>query len=207
MKNAEYAAIAQKLLPHIPRFAIEAPLILRTPVGEVLSAICFDHSEDPRDFYVWAFFLPMCLPCEDVTFTFGRMLRRPNRHLCWSADSDELIQELRFVIANEALPFLSQVNGPIDLVDYIANNSNMANPHSRDAIAFSLARAGRTNESLVAFDDLLRGLDLGIFWQRGLSERALAFKRLLETDPDQAQRQLDAWTDESLRNLNLEKYR
>ncbi len=207
MKYREFEEISRELVCCMPGFEIKGPLLFRSPIGGILRGICFDRSADADLFYVWYFFLPLFMRREDISFTFGNRLWHPRGQWAWERGMDGLIPDLRRMIEREVLPFVSKVNTAADVVREAEAHLHYPGPHYLNTLAYALARAGQTKRSLAAFDRLLVELDPGVFWQNDLADEARRFKGLLETDPDQAQRQLDAWTDESLRNLRLEKYR
>lgn len=207
MKHKEFEAISRELLCCMPGFQAKDHLLFRAPVGDMLRGICFERSEIADVFYVSFFFLPLFMLREYISFEFGDRLRRSSGQEAWKRGMDGLIPDLRRMIEREVLSFVSKVNTAADVVREAEARLHYPGPHYLNTLAYALARAGQTKRSLAAFDRLLVELDPGVFWQNDLGDEARRFKVLLETDPDQAQRQLDAWTDESLRNLRLEKYR
>ena len=207
MKYKEFEAISRELLCSLPGFQIKGPLLFRAPIGGILSGICFDRSVNVDIFYVEYFFLPLFMRREYISFSFGDRLRHPSGQEAWERGMDGLIPDLRRMIEREVLPFVSRVNTAADVVREAEARLHYPGPHYLNTLAYALARMGQTKRSLAAFDKLLAELDPAVFWQNDLANEARRFKVLLETDPDQAQRQLDAWTDESRRNLRLEKYR
>jgi len=77
----------------------------------------------------------------------------------------------------------------------------------QQAVAYALARAGELEEAIAELDTLLAMLDVKVPWQLEMAERANALKLQLLSDVAGAQKQLEAWEAESIRNLGLEKFR
>ena len=207
MRDRDYEAISKELLAGLPGYEAKGDLIFLAPIGDLLRGICYERSADARDFCVWAFFLPLFIPRNHISFGFGEVLRQPNRRQWWNADDEELVPKLSQIIARDGVPYFSQVSSASDIVREALARLHLPGPHYQNTLAYALARTGAITESLAAFDNLMPLLDSEVSWQRELADRALGFKNLLETDPEKAQRQLDDWRDESLRNLGLEKYR
>ena len=204
MKKKEFETIGKQLLPILPGFVVKGDLLFMRPIGHILRAICFDRSIDPRSFYVEVFVQPFFVPMEYVVFNFGYRLGG-NCH-SWNADNPNLIAELRAGLKRDALPFLSQITSVSDFVK-MAKSHPSGNPHTPEAIAFALARAGRNKEAIEVLDQLLGQVKLEVLWQREMADRAKSLKSQLLTDPAAAQRQLDAWEAETVKNLGLEEFR
>lgn len=207
MRRSTIDSLARRLLPGMPGFVLKSPLVFICPLGHVLRGIYFDRGNDSRDFYVEAFILPLFVPRSHISFEFGHRLRQPNGQTCWNADSKELPESLFHAIKNEALPFFARTGNPLDVADMAASLLNPLNPHYCEALALSLARAGKLVEANAALDALLNQIDPSVPWQIEIAERARSFKRKLLADPLQAQQQLDEWELESMLNLGLEKFR
>jgi len=204
MKNKDFAELAKRLLPDLPGFAVKAPLMFILPVGHTLRGLCFEsHSYEAKLFYVWVFFLPLCVPRKHVSFELGKRIGGDR----WNADGPDIIRELGVALKREALPFLSPIESPRDVAQAAKSLRLPQNPHVQQAIAYALARAGDVNKAVAALDELTRSLDVKVPWQLEMAERANALKPQLLSDAPSAQKQLEAWEAESVRNLGLEKFR
>lgn len=208
MKNKDFAELAKRLLPDLPGFAIRPPLMFIPPVGHTLRGVCFEGSGfDARSFYVNVFFLPLFVPRKYLSFEFGNRIREAGGGDRWNADAPNLVHELGVALKREALPFLSPIESPRDVAQAATSLRLPQNPHMQQAIAYALARAGDVNKAVAALDELARLLDVKVPWQLEMFERANAFKSQLLSDAPSAQKQLEAWEAESVRNLGLEKFR
>jgi hypothetical protein len=204
MKNKDFAELAKRLLPDLPGFAVKAPLMFILPVGHTLRGLCFEsHSYEAKLFYVWVFFLPLCVPRKHVSFELGKRIGGDR----WNAEAPDIVRELGVALKREALPFLSAIESPHDVAQAATSMRLPQNPHVQQAIAYTLARAGDVNKAVAALDELTRSLDVKVPWQLEMAERANAFKSQLLSDAPSAQKQLEAWEAESVRNLGLEKFR
>jgi hypothetical protein len=204
MKNKDFAALAQRLLPDSPGFAVKAPLMFIPPVKHTLRGLCFEsHSHEAGLFYVWVFFLPLFVPRKHVSFEFGKRIGGDR----WNADAPNLVYELGGALKREAFPFLLPIESPHDVAQAATSLRLPQNPHVQQAIAYALARAGDASKAVAQLDALLALLDVKIPWQLEMAERANALKSQLLSDAASAQKQLEAWEVESVRNLGLEKFR
>lgn len=204
MKNKDFAALAQRLSPDLPAFAVKAPLMIIPPVGHTLRGLCFEsHSHEARLFYIWVFFLPLFVPRKHLSFEFGKRIGGDR----WNADAPNLVYELGAALKREALPFLSPIESPHDVAQAAASLRLPQNPHVQQAIAYALARTGEVDKAVRALDELTPMLNANIPWQLEIAERAQVLKSNLLANPADAQRQLEAWENESVKNLGLEKFR
>jgi hypothetical protein len=206
MKNKDFAALSQRLLPDLPGFAVKAPLIFIPPVKHTLRGIYFEsHSYETTMFYVWAFFLPLCVPTKYVGFNLGKRIENPGGGP-WSADSPNLLLQLSAAVRRDALPFVSLIESPRDLAR-AARSLKSQDPYTQQAVAYAFARAGDIDEAVAALDKLMCVLDLKTLWQFEMAKRAITLKAQLLTEPAGAQKQLQEWESESVRNLGLENFR
>ena len=81
------------------------------------------------------------------------------------------------------------------------------NPHAPKKTAFVLARAGQFERAISIIDDLIPRLDLRSPWQQTILDDTTKLRRLLLTDPDEAQRKLREWEDYTIQKRRLEAFR
>jgi len=203
MKKSEVKVLETKLLPHLPGFYIEGGLMVLSPCSPVLRGIALDSSSfDKSSFTVTAFLLPLCVPTEHLYVNFGTRIRVSGGGDRWSTTNPELVSELAKALKLQAVPFLSRATSLFDFVK-IAKTFSQANPNTRRAIAYSLARLGRTTEAIEIIDVLLRQLDRANPWQFALASEAEQLKSQLIEHPTEALRQLQVWEAQTQRNLGL----
>ena len=206
MTTKQFVALGKGLLSDSPEFVMKGRLMVLSPLEHILKGICFEPSSFDKDsFYVNVFVLPLFVPTKFVHFLFGGRIRSNGRDR-WGANIPNLIAQLRESVKREALPFLSQITSVSDFVK-MAKSHPSSNPHTPEAIAFALARAGWNKEAIEVIDQLLGQVNLEVSWQREMADMAQLLKSLLLTDPAAAQRQLDAWEAETVKNLGLEEFR
>jgi len=168
MKNKDFAALAQRLLPDLPGFAVKAPLVFIAPMNHTLRGLCFEsHSYEQKLFYVWVFFLPLCVPRKHVSFELGKRIGGDR----WNADAPDIIRELGIALKREALPFLSPIESPRDVAQAAKSLRLPQNPHVQQSIAYALASAGAIGEAIAALDELTHLLDVKVPWQLEIAER------------------------------------
>lgn len=204
MKSKDFSELAKRLLPDLPGFAVKTPLVLVPPVKHTLRGLCFEsHSHEAKLFYVWVFFLPLFVPRQYVSFEFGKRIGGDR----WNAEAPDIVHELGVALKREAMPFLSPIETPRDVVQAAKSLRLPQNANIQQAIAYALARAGDVHKAIAELDTLLAMLDSKVPWQLEMTERASALRLQLHTDVPGAQKQLEAWEAESISNLGLEKFR
>jgi hypothetical protein len=207
MKNKDFGALAQRLLPDVPGFEVKAPLMFIPPLKHTLRGLCFEsHSHDVKLFYVWVFLLPLCVPTKYLGFNLGKRIENPGVGP-WNADAPNLLPQLSAALKREAVPFISHVESPRDLAQAAKSLCRTKDPYTQEAIAYALACAGDAGKAVAELDTLLAMLDTKVPWQLEMVERAQALKAKLLANPAEARGQLEAWENESVKNLGLEKFR
>ena len=114
----------------------------------------------------------------------------------------DVARELGPALKLQAVPFLSRVTSPLDFVE-AAKTFSQANPHTRRAIAYSLARAGRVSEGMEVIGQLLDQLDTAVPWQLDLAKEVAQLKTQLIAHPREALHQLQVWERETEKHLGL----
>lgn len=204
MTKKEFEKLGRQLLPEMPGFMAKGDLVFAHPVGHTLRAICFERSIGARDFYAWVFILPLFVPEKVIALNFG--WRLGGRSHFWNADAPGLIGELGSVIKREALPFLNKIKTPRDVAEAGISLKKTGDPIVQQAVAFAFARAGDSAKAVVALDQFLEQVKKTGYWHDEI-KRAEALKATLLANPAEAQRQLEAWENETAKNLGLEKFR
>jgi hypothetical protein len=75
----EFSSLGRKLLPILPGYAVKGAMILAQPIEPVVRGLHFDGSSHDADiFYIYVFYMPLCVPCRFVHLTFGSRLRQLN---------------------------------------------------------------------------------------------------------------------------------
>ena|SRR5712692_1742177 len=206
MKVKRFQALAKRLLPHLGGYTCRRDLIYATPVAHVLRGFCFETSAfDATSFYVYVFFLPLYVPTQYLYFNFGERLRYRGRD-GWSITDSNVEEKLLESIRIQGLPFLAGVEEPLELAKVTRSRfGELKNPHTWEAIAYSLIMGNDHGSAHAAFDRLLASLDLGVEWQQQIKLRAEEVKNKLESNPEDAKRQLEEWELSTLANLGLAK--
>lgn len=205
MKKKEIYNLERQLLDYLPGFSINGSLMVLPPEKPILRGIAFDGSGfDKSSFTVTAFLLPLCIPTNHLYFNFGNRIRQSGGGDRWNITNAHLVAELGMALRLQAVPFLSRVTSLLDFVE-TAKTFSQANPHTRRAIAYSLARSGRITEAVEVLDQLLAQIDRAIPWQFALAGEADQLKAQLIAHPTEALRQLRTWECNTERSLGLNK--
>lgn len=201
MTNKEFENIGKELASQFPGFVARGQLLFIRPINGVLRGIFFDRSIDKRSFYAQMFALPLCIPAKFIWFNFG--WRLGGDCTTWNADDSNLIRNLTAALKREAIPFLSLIKSPGDLAGAADSLAKSGDIGVQQAVAFALARGGEVNRAVAALDRLIDLMRKTGFWIEEI-QRARALRSQLLGNPIDAQRQLDSWEEETVKNLGLE---
>lgn len=207
MTIKDFVALEKRLIPSLPQFIIKGPLMFIAPLGHTLRGFYFEGSDfDKTSFYVNVFFLPLCVPAEQVSLNFGDRLRIEGSDR-WSVSDPDFETTLGTEMQNAARS-LTALRTPEDVVETLKSRVRYSSdPYIYEAIAYMLARQGKREAALDALDGLVKMLDPSIQWELNMASRAHCLKTKLVESPGQAKKQLDAWESETVRNLGLEACR
>jgi hypothetical protein len=211
MKTKEFTRIGKQLLPHLSGFVIEKDLIFKSPIGDFLYAINFHGSDRNKTrFYTYVFVLPLYVPTEVIHFNYGERLM--NAKSQWDADDPYLIESLIETIQKEAIPFFNKISMLQGVVEYIQpmvipNSMGYINPHSQEALAYTLLKKNDIDDALNVLNQIQETLSAStLSWELKIKDRALLLRDKLMESPETALQQLETWKTETIRNLGLEKY-
>ncbi len=203
MTAKEFSVIGKELLSYLPGFALKGRLVFIKPIVHTLRAIYFDASGfDRKFFYVNVFLQPLAIRVDHFIFSAGWRLGK-----LWTADAPDLIPQLRKIIHAEALPFLARAESPQGAAAAAIALQKSEDPGVQQVIAYSFARAGEITKASNALDRFVRLLNVTFEGQRKMADEAMQLRAQLLSRPDEAQRQLDMWEMETVRNLRLEEFR
>jgi hypothetical protein len=207
MKKKDFAALAKRLLPHLVGFTVKGPMLFIQPLKHTLRGIYFEGSSfDARSFYVWMFFMPLCVPTHHIGFNLGRRIRGVGGGDRWNADAPNLLAELGAALKREALPFLGGIASLQDVAKAATALQTSHDPYVQEAIAYALARTGEIEQAAMALDQLIGLLDAKVPWQCEMADRARTLKSQMVSNPADVQRQLEAWEAENIHTLGLEAF-
>lgn len=210
MTTKDFLVIERRLLPSFPRFVSKGRLMFIRPIEHTLRGFHFDPSAfSKRDFYVKVFFLPLYVPANHVHLTFGHRLRNRSGER-WSGDQPELEAALRSEMLKEAA-FLAGLKTADDVARALEpfakpNQAGYTNPHSYEALAYSLIRAGQAGRAATVIDSLLGSNNSNGDWEREIRARARLIRDRLPESLEEAERQLTVWESETIHNLGLDAF-
>ncbi len=208
MKVKDFTKLWKQLLPQLPGFAIEKKLIFKSPVEDFLHGLYFESSADADRFYLSVFFLPLFVPRDSVSGTFGKRIGSGTN---WRAGNPNLFADLNTAIQNEAMPFLDNVFTLAGVLNYLKRTIESGRPrvnsHVLEAYAYTLIKSGDYSsalESLAELKQMLEGDSTP--WVVAQFNRAQLIEEKLLPKPDAALAQLEAWKVETIGKLGLEKH-
>jgi pentatricopeptide repeat protein len=203
MKKQEIIKLGKQLLQQLADFQLAGKMLLMPPIRPVLRGIVFDYSAfNKTSFTVTAFVLPLCVPTTHLYLNFGNRIRNTGGNDRWDVAEHDLPTRLGSALKVQAVPFLSSVSSLLDFVG-LARTFSQSNPNTLRAIAYSLARDGRIDESLEMLDQMLSELDENVSWQVELAAESTKLREMLKARPMEALRQLQAWECQTENNLGL----
>jgi hypothetical protein len=202
MTRKELATVAKRLSRGLPTLGVKGSLLFLKPIGHTLRGVFLERSGDPRGFYVWVFFQPLCVPASHTYFNLGWRLGGGTRR--WNVDESVGLDGLRESILREAIPFLEAIKSPRD----VALAGKLLDPEhdgaTQRAVAYSFARAGDIPQAIREIDRFLAtGAGDEREWVIRETAEASVLKDLLLTDPGEAQRQLQQWEKQTLEAIGL----
>src|SRR6266478_3637986 len=170
MTTKEFIALEKSLLPDLPGFTVSGRVMFVPPVKHTLRGVSFDPSAfDKKSFSTTVFVMPLFIPSKHLTLNFADRVRHKGKGDRWSIDMPELSAQLSTALKQQAVPFLYSLESLQDFISMaqqslgdVSGRRSFKNPHTLQAIAYALARAGRCQQARDALDELLQQLDLKI---------------------------------------------
>lgn len=201
MRTKDFVEIEKRLPPELVQgFTTKGRLLFVSPFERTLRGFLFEPSAfNATDFYVNMFFLPLCVPVKHIHLTFGHRLGTEKR---WTGNDPDLIVSLSREMKHE-IPSLLALEGPERVVEAIEPFTKRPNPHCREAFAYTLIQAGRTEAAMSALDTLLALTDRSVAWQIEIAGRAMRIQEMLARGIEEATEQLAAWESETIAQLGL----
>lgn len=187
---------------------MQGSLVFRRPIEHTLRGLRFERREEAKSFYLWVFFMPLCVPTDHITLDFGKRLGGDSHS--WDSQSPDMLPGLLNAIREEAIPFLQGLETPEGVINRIRSLRLPPDAfYKHEAIGYLLARYGSVPEAIRSLDETIASLRSGYQpdWVKPLVDRAILLQDKLIEDPEAARHLLDSWEEESLRNLKLERFR
>jgi hypothetical protein len=204
VKNKEFADLGRQLLPDLAGFQLKGKLLFSAPIGHTLRAILFDESSfDSRMFFVHVFAQPMFVPARHLVLNIGWRLDNGAR---WNADDSTLINRLLETVRSEAIPFLSRIRSPRDLVTEAMSLNKSQDPYVQQAVAYAFARIGDVRSAIDAIEHLVRLLKPNVGWQEEMLNRLEEMRRELFRAPSAVMKSLEGQEAETIANLGLRQF-
>jgi hypothetical protein len=205
MKKKQFESLCGEILSNLPGFSCKGWLLHAVPLDHILRGFCCDGSSfDPSIFTVTVFVLPLYVPTTHLHFNMGKRLK--DERGCdkwWNIGEADLSSKLLSSVQHDGLPFLCGVRSPSEIIAVVQRLPGSSNPHSLEAIAYSLAMAGEYFAAQLALERLVKALDVKISWQLEMAERAKLLAEKLNADPEAGKLLLATWELETINALAL----
>lgn len=205
MTKNQLIALVEQVRQDFAEVNFKFPMAIFPPTVEILKGLYFERSgSDASRLYVWAFFMPLCVPSKHVTFNLGRRIGGTDQR--WDFNDPLLHEKIIFAIRAEAIPFLSQARTPLLASRLAVSIANFGkSPYPLQASAYLLARSGDVTAAINSLETLLLSLKTDVPWQLEMALRAKSLKSLLVKNPDQAMLKLKDWELETKQNLKIDQ--
>lgn len=198
MKTNHFVKLEKQLLPHFPGFTVKGKMLFISPVERTLRGFHFEPSSfSDEDFYVNVFFLPFCVPVEEVHYTFGHRVGQR-----WKINKPDLQKDLTAEMQKE-LGFVAGLITPRDVAAALEPFAKRRNPHSLEAYSYTLIQAGESQAASAVIEELRHLLDSNVSWQQEIASRTQLIRDKLAKDVKEAQEQLKAWESQTASNLGF----
>jgi hypothetical protein len=185
----------------LDNFVMRGRVAWMRPVGEVARGVEIDESSfDPAGFYAWAFVMPVFVPSSHVSFSLGFRLKRRDGSQRWNANEPACTTELAAAIATQAVPQLQPVNDAVSVMSFM-HRRGIVDQHTT---LLCYAKLGDIAAAEQAFQELLRGLDMSVKWQRELAESMSDVLHKLRHSQAETDRQLQQWSNATAESLGVE---
>ena len=204
MKSIERERIIRTVLGTNLKFKIKGSLAILSPPTEILRGLYLDNSATPGAFYPEVFVLPLFRPTQEIYFNFGFRLQDSNGFTQWNVRSSNLSHDLNNSIERFAFPFWESAKSAFDFATMPHEPGDLRNMNNREGIALAWAKAGNISRAIKEMDALLAAVDHRVVWENVIADRIQSFKKLLVSNPTQAQKQLVEWELQTRKNLKLD---
>ena len=206
MTTKELVSLEQKLLVEVPELSVKGPLMFISPVKRLLRGVGFQGSSFSKtSIYANVFIMPLCVPSNHLTITYGARVRHNGLADMWDKNMEDLTVQLGKAIRDYAMPYLDEINSSSRFIEHLKAKADTI--RTKQALAMMLAQEGRINESLEYLDGIIATHDKTSPWQVELAEQAEALIMKLLSDPIEVQRHLEEVEIQTLRNLGLDSFR
>ena len=210
MKGRELEKILRlHVMPHMPGFEYVSRTLVATPVDLVARCILFDSScYKTEGFYVHAFVLPLFVPTNHWTLSFGDRLK-PGWWTVRAGHEAEDTVRLIDLLREQAFPIL---NLGRDLATFVRNadafSGMQSEWHARRARAYGLILLVRCFEGVAVLSGLIAELESKATSDGDyeLLAQCQVLRDIAVNDPVEARTTLERWAGETAANLKLKKF-
>ena len=205
MKASQLRPIFRYLTANLDGFAFKGRMVFAIPVDHILRAFLAEPSGfDADGFYLWAFAIPLYIPTDHISFSFGDRIYHDGLQW-WNRNDPNLNEKLLQSIQADGLSLLEATSSPQKMIDFVVARFVSENPYHRQALAYSLAAAEDYVRSREELNALIEMLDPDVDWQVEMKLRAMRLRDAIDTDPRVAQELLAGWEAESRHNLKIDE--
>jgi hypothetical protein len=198
--------IIKEMLPHLSGFATNnKKLLFIAPIGHTLRAFLFETSSDKNAFYFHWFFMPLCIPSNYLTLSYGDRLPAPVR-TGWALDIPDLPMQLVKEANKNAVPFLRRLDSIAKTISAIKARRRRLDIHDFEQIGYMLILDGDFSGAAKELAELKKH-NSTYQWEREVVARGLSVLELLKQDPMVALEQVKTWEAETIANLKLDEWK
>jgi hypothetical protein len=212
MKKQACKKVADALLLCLSGYTYEIKpnALFQVPVDDVFRGIIFDSSGFSSEaFYPEVFVLPLCIPTDRFTLTFGKRL---SGRWDYVRGQEEILASRLFESMERegAFRLLNDLSTPEKFVQNLSKyHSNPNDPYFQRAIAYSFAACGDFGQAIWQLDKCRSTLQNmqreqpDIRWYAPFLDEVTRFRELAVSNPADATKQLSEWTEYTRSKLHL----
>jgi hypothetical protein len=199
-----------EILPHLPEWAVRGKLIYMSGPNDILRGVCIDSSAfSASDVYVQLFAMPLYVPRDHLTFTYGKRLRDSSGWERWSVDPDfpvDFVRDLLTALKADGLRFLEKFATPNGVLTYI-NASEGGNDFWRlHTKAYTHAYLGNLEKAdnllSILIDEAAKALKNSP-WTKNVADHATLLRGYIRRGRDEVHEVMESWVHYSREKLKL----
>jgi hypothetical protein len=189
LRKSEIDALLQEISPRLDGYSISADMLVR---GKSKYAMCAfqveTHQRTRSDYYMWAFWVPLCVPIDNLHYTYGERVRGKHGDL-WTrhVNDNSIIDDMR---RSERSVF-----PPADDPECIYQEIIKVPNYSQHVI-LAKAHVAACNKKFVEAKNYIKQLneaiDLNIAWHLALLNKARSLDGAIDAGSDAVVLHLDS---------------
>jgi hypothetical protein len=189
-----------------PEYRLTNRLLVRIPLGSILSGVLFDSSAFSKEmFYIDLFVQPLYVPSDHLVLNFG--LRAPGQWDYKEPIIQELANRVSLMIRDQASAFHQTFGTPELFYRNIPAKFSLKDIYLHQALVFTAVHLGKIDEAQRHFETLhklVTNTDPKIPWPRAVLKETECLVNEATRDSSRARDRLRQFEADTLKNLKLD---